>query len=944
MANYAHGVVWGYLRTDVDANQPEHVARPVRVLHTMPLDVLTMVLELLPPHSLVLARQVSIEWACLIGDYNHIWANARLRHYPDMPAPYEGMTDRWYIFLMCGSGCMGCGGRATRRIVWGFQRRLCEACFGRETIRGDAIGHVEVLGHNLLNCIPRAMSFSSGRPPATRVIRWNPLFSAGHDNYWLKSDVQTIVAELQRMTAADIPNTEIRKHFGARAEENDKFVVWARGVEDWIHTWNTEHETRRERSDHLMVDQAALLTPPMEEVALYRCASFKAALARSRVVTLEDWNSTWRARILAERVEAERLVEVERDENRVMPGTLMTVAQRQYAGWTRQWPFGVDLRALLEVAGRVLGSIEILEQTHEEDIVLRALHMIHEASTTRPGVMGEGGSLYLSHLRYVLVEMVMPFVEGRFGGSLDLVSRRFHCAGCSKSPPTFRTVEGVIEHIGTAHAISGHVLSHFRQPHGAEETFAWHSVPWPKNLPVLAVHRPSRMGWKMGTAPVWKDLAANTTGHEERFESLAFHRAVANASAAPADMVGNALYAARELARLPLEPEFKTQIVWQYALDNYITIADLVHRDDYEGPSSDRTTIPRVPPIDSLLQICDAMDANAFSDLFGRFLCGACTQALEPHDHHMKWATRKTTVRALISHFRQFHAANEANRPGHVEIGSGDFEPWTSDMVMRLAPGPELHDALVRAETKKEFNKGKLLRRIQRKRKRADDDVNALETRTVWEIYFGLFRVEAGDRVAASKPVYVGTTPAGGMKHYNFQTIEDVKRIRYEDVNTIRARIQLAARLRQEQQQEMQQIGNVLANQHMKKDDEDGDGDIDLMAIPPYDEEAQLAAAVKASLQDMKKKHHHGDVSVLDCKDKMDLDVDDDDDEDDDLKNAAAMSLSEAKKKRQEEEMKFMDVSDDEDGNDGDDDDDEVEEYVPASPSGFGQSNDRKDR
>ena len=111
------------VRTKLRTNRP--------VKNKVPFEIWQSILEFCPSEFLLKAVNIAYFKEVLLRNENS-WKVARLRQFGhDMPDPPPGISEHKYANLLTGSGCHGCGDKRTRRVYWGFVRRWCDNCLGK---------------------------------------------------------------------------------------------------------------------------------------------------------------------------------------------------------------------------------------------------------------------------------------------------------------------------------------------------------------------------------------------------------------------------------------------------------------------------------------------------------------------------------------------------------------------------------------------------------------------------------------------------------------------------------------------------------------------------------------------------------------------------------------------------------------------------------------------
>ncbi|KAI0643261.1 hypothetical protein C8Q79DRAFT_168127 [Trametes meyenii] len=107
----------------------------LRVLLSIPLDVLHLIADYLHPTDLVNLASVSKDlrkWLLCRPEQERTW-NVTIRNVPDLPPRPEHMSQPRYVALLFGKYCFACGSPA-RKVNYVLMWRLCAACF-KDNIR-----------------------------------------------------------------------------------------------------------------------------------------------------------------------------------------------------------------------------------------------------------------------------------------------------------------------------------------------------------------------------------------------------------------------------------------------------------------------------------------------------------------------------------------------------------------------------------------------------------------------------------------------------------------------------------------------------------------------------------------------------------------------------------------------------------------------------------------
>jgi hypothetical protein len=285
--------------------------------------------------------------------------------------------------------------------------------------------------------------------------------------------------------------------------------------------------------------------------------------------------------------------------------------------------------------------------------------------------------LTLDDARAIVQEILEPEVKSWNNPRRTIIAlHSFKCTGCPRKDCNTRySFFKGFEHIYEKHAKyvgEDTEFSMFAKPlpkYAGQETFPWFTVPWPRNLPLVAPHHPvSRQDKWIPDA----NLPYIPARKPSTVSAFANRRAYDEKSLQAADFEGNLVFAASKLSSIDLSTDCQTRIALQYALDRYATI------NGTQKPSLKDFTA-------SFKKI---REVNVKFDF--RYRCGSCCR---------QTSIPRTTkfIKAPI-HFHELEAHFEKKH---------ENRDWTTDM-MDLPSGEQLLDRMIEGDTALEAQKAEV--------------------------------------------------------------------------------------------------------------------------------------------------------------------------------------------------------------------------------------------
>ena len=280
----------------------------------------------------------------------------------------------------------------------------------------------------------------------------------------------------------------------------------------------------------------------------------------------------------------------------------------------------------------------------------------------------ENYKLTLEDARAVVHEILEPEVKSwnnprRYIAALA----SFKCAGCPrKDCHTRYSFVKVCEHIYEKHAKyvgEDTEFSVFAKPlpkyPPGQETFPWFTVPWPRNLPLVAAHH------QVSRQDKWipdADVPYMPAKKPSTVSAFANRQAYDERSVQASNFEANLVFAASRLSSTALGAHCQTRIALQYALDRFATVNRL------QKPSLK----------DFVASFKKIKEVNVAFDF--RYRCGSCCK---------QTSIPRTTkfIKAPI-HFDELEAHFEKKH---------ENRDWTTDM-MDLPSGEQVLDLMIEGD------------------------------------------------------------------------------------------------------------------------------------------------------------------------------------------------------------------------------------------------------
>jgi hypothetical protein len=292
----------------------------------------------------------------------------------------------------------------------------------------------------------------------------------------------------------------------------------------------------------------------------------------------------------------------------------------------------------------------------------------------------EDYKLTLDDARAVVDQIIEPEVKGWNNPRRTIVAlHSFKCAGCPRKDCNTRYsfLKG-FEHIYATHAKyvgEDTKFYMFAKPlprYPAPETFPWVTVPWPRNLPLVASHHTvSRQDKWIPDA----DVPYVPAKKHSTVSAFANRQAYDEQSIQASDFEGNIVFAASKLSSTDLGTDCQTRIALQYALDRYATVNGM------QKPSLKDFTA-------SFKKI---REVNVQFDF--RYRCASCSRQTS--------IPRTTKFIKAPVHFVELEAHFEKKH---------ENRDWTTDM-MDLPSGEQLLDHMMEGDAALEAQKAEVRER-----------------------------------------------------------------------------------------------------------------------------------------------------------------------------------------------------------------------------------------
>ena len=587
---------------------------PLKISDQVHMDVWRIVLKHSDPKFLLQAKTLSRSFYKMLDDEAAIWTESLNHHYRFMPrlppdAP-DGMSAQQYVQLLEGKGCQNteCAKKNTGKVYWAFRVRLCDVCILQKSIRDQEVEHYrfhDTAKMALLKLVPAGV-IDSGKYNRARQMVDGEWENPNSGSIYLKTDVDDIEKEFDDLLAGNSSTEDLAAWRSGKRDALARLMRQTKDIEAWV-KGRTKPSHRDDRAAFFQ-RRAAQLTPPINKHTLGKFMAYKMSLDARTPATEKQWQLL-KSKIMLHRHRADQLVLNDRALSIYLTGNPPPLALRVHLGLKTSREnsgdgYPPEKTFVLKIARDAVDHVRA-RQVADADLVLLVLREVYERykrERVKPCVdygkdPGPPSSqilyqiprnlqhrppthlleyrLVLDDARCIIEEIIAPHVKAwndskRAADTLE----SFKCVGCRRTDCTARyTFVKGLDHVHSKHA--GHVgenlnFDYFARPHTASD-MPWYTVPWPRNLPLVASHH------EIKRDDVWHPddnvpyLEATKTNSISIFLGK---KPVKPLNNSPNDFGANLIYAATLLRPTSLGSEAQTKIMLHYALSLYLSASD----------------------------------------------------------------------------------------------------------------------------------------------------------------------------------------------------------------------------------------------------------------------------------------------------------------------------------------------------------------------------------
>ena len=509
----------------------------------------------------------------------------------------------------------------------------------------------------MCDLIPAGMT-CSGKYTRTRRLQgstWEVLTSA----VYLRTDLESTLAEYQKMVQAGTPSAEIDVWKEGKQAEAQALMAECEKMEDFQKNFTLSQPRHRDARAEFFAAQAAKLTPPLGKDVMERMVAFKMSLDSNHEPTLRSWGDLKR-KLLPHREAAENLLDLVK-QNEPYHRTYQTSPAIQDFRRLQ------DLRSLQSSSKSLLPEQAFVislgqQQLHscqerrvaDADLLLLVLKGVYDAYQRLPiddrprgtnaDLLQHVYRLTLDDARMLVQDVIEPEVRSwddnqRAREALE----KFKCVGCVRKDCTTRyTFDRLFQHLHDKHAVyvaEGEDFHKLYRPldhslFGID--FPWYTVEWPKNLPVAASHHlvSKEKKWLADA-----DLPYIPAAPLETVPAFSDRCLFDNPDIDAGDFEGNLIYAAAKLRPTRLRVLCQMRIVLQYSLRRFA----ISHGTAKPSLADFIACIPKLQEVNE--------------DFTLTFACGVCKQ--NPDIPQSAMHTRPESLTKLREHFDKTHSLHD---------------------------------------------------------------------------------------------------------------------------------------------------------------------------------------------------------------------------------------------------------------------------------------------
>lgn len=650
------------------------------IVASIPIDVWQVIFAFCPPRFLIKARSVCRVFKRAL-EYNKTWEDARWTTYgPKCPGPPAGLTEMQFADLISGIGCQdgSCSNEKCRKIYWAFQRRWCEKCLVKKVTtlppQSTFIEAYPMLDACLINFTYDKWEKYHYTGRYKVLPDWVSMvgFKCGYE----RRAIMEFITEVRGLE--DVSETAKNDWYLMKKDRRDQTMTQLQAVETFFEELKRNESNRRvearETRGRFFELKAMELDPPLDAAALCLLASYQRASAIDRPATEYCWE-VLKPKVESERARAETIQSNKAKGDMRIAAVLTFRRLPMVTSYERTWE-RVFITFAVSALERLVISMESSGGIADQDLVPYALkHIRQEFYSRREELdMSIQPNELMIHDAMLLYEYVLrPIIA-----DWDSVARRraaisLKCPGCVRRDVNGHfTFIALMHHILDTHAeIAGDFSCWNRYGQLIEGQYQRYlSIVWPSNLPILAEHHPVTGRWDPNDdspyvhAPEPKP-ASTTMPSTDIFRD----RDVAwQIGPPPTCFPKNVIYAASMLKKSSLAPKFKTQIVYEWALQNWLE----AHSDQCDGQALANS----LPDFEVLTTLQIELMAEGHHDLFEGFRCKWCMEQHDMVSRPSRFVGRGQPLADMVEHFgSDLHPRDEwLTRmfyfPTHQELGA----------------------------------------------------------------------------------------------------------------------------------------------------------------------------------------------------------------------------------------------------------------------------------
>ncbi|KAI0665591.1 hypothetical protein C8Q78DRAFT_550375 [Trametes maxima] len=276
----------------------------LRILLSIPLDVLHLIADYLHPTDLVSLASVSKDvrkWLLCRSEQERTW-NLAIRNVPDLPPRPEHMSQPRYVALLFGKHCFACGTLA-RKVNYALGWRLCAACF-KDNIRkrkdSDEVPG-EPLATNQTNTDPDSMEVDNDSLPS-RALLSHPRLLCDDTNetrlvYGPEIDVfhRYFIPVYNRLKSSSESGHHAALQIMIESREAfvEQCIIFAEDADEWLDTLDQAKKQRKDgRREEVRQKLIGLGYTPHDIDIASTHRTWNRAIFRPKNLTQQAWERT----------------------------------------------------------------------------------------------------------------------------------------------------------------------------------------------------------------------------------------------------------------------------------------------------------------------------------------------------------------------------------------------------------------------------------------------------------------------------------------------------------------------------------------------------------------------------------------------------------------------------------------------------------------------------